>query len=257
MRAGNTLSAIARRRLIRAPARAITSVMWRFIVLVLLLALPAPRGAVAQEFIAVPDLISDEAFYRLVACAAPPAGDCAKPFIYWPEERRLTLQVGIAAVADSFPDYKFDLVDAALDAAINEINAAGAHLFLERAYQGEIDIPLHLVDTPQGGFISGTGVAELDGSDISIGRVAIRSRGNEIVAAAIAISQDIRRREIASVVLEELVQALGLVTDVVSPAYDRSIFAENGNNMTRLAGQDAAALRRHYPRPGVPIRASN
>lgn len=231
--------------------------MWRVLLLAVLLAVPGPRERGAQEFVAVPDLISDEAFYRLVACAAPPGGACRKPFIYWPEERRLALRVGIAQIADSFPDYKFDLVDAALDAAIAEINAAGAHLFLERAYQGEIDIPLHLVDTPQGGIITSTGVAELDGSDIAIGRVAIRSRGDEILAASIAISQDIRRREIASVVLEELVQSLGLVTDVTSPAYDRSIFAENANSMTRLIGQDAAALRRHYPRPGVPVQPSS
>jgi hypothetical protein len=91
-------------------------------------------------------------------------------------------------------------------------------------------------------------VPELDGSEIAIGRVAIRSRGEEITGAAIAISADIQRREIASVVLEELVQAMGLVTDVVSPAYEDSIFSETGNSVTRLRGQDAAALRRHYPR---------
>lgn len=231
--------------------------MLRVLLAVLLVSLPAPRGSSAQEFLAVPDLISDGAFYRLVACAAPPGGDCSKPFIYWPEEQRLSLRVGIAASADSFPDYKFDLVDTALDAAIAEINAAGAHIFLERVYEGDMDIPFHLVDTPQGGIISSTGVAELDGSDIAIGRVAIRSRGEDILSASIAISQDIRRREIASVVLEELVQSLGLVTDIASPAYDHSIFAEHGNNTTRLRGQDAAALRRHYPRPGVPERASN
>lgn len=257
MRPRNTRPAIARPRLIRLRSRAITLPMWRAFLLLLVLVLQTPRGATAQEFVAVPDLISDEAFYRLVACAAPPGGDCNKPFIYWPEDRRLALRVGIATVADSFPNYKFDLVDAALDAAIAEINAAGAQIYLERVYQGEMDIPLYLVETPQGGVIRDTGVAELDGSDIAIGRVAIRSRGPDIVAASIAISQDIRRREIASVVLEELTQSLGLVTDIVSPAYERSIFAENGNNMTRLTGQDAAALRRHYPRPGVPVRASN
>ncbi|ABD56128.1 DUF2927 domain-containing protein [Jannaschia sp. CCS1] len=231
--------------------------MWRLLVISLLLTLPVPRGTSAQEFIAVPDVISDDAFYRLVSCAAPPGGDCAKPLIYWPEDRRLALRVGIAGAADSFQNYRFDLVDAAIDAAIAEINGAGANLFLERVYEGDIDIPFYLVDTPQGGTIDGTGVAELDGSSIAIGRVAIRSRGENIVAATIAISQDIRRREIASVVLEELVQSLGLVTDVASPAYDLSIFAENGNSMTRLRGQDASALRRHYPRPGVPERETN
>ncbi|MEX3014521.1 DUF2927 domain-containing protein [Gymnodinialimonas hymeniacidonis] len=230
--------------------------MWRVVTLILLTVVIGPRPVHAQEFIAVPDIISDDAFYRLVACGAAPGGDCAKPFIYWPEDRRLALRVGIAATGESFADYRYDLVDAAIDAAIDEINGAGAHLFLERVYEGDMDIPIFLVDAPQGGVIEGTGLSELDGSSIAIGRVAIRSRGEDIVAASIAISHDIRRREIASVILEELVQSLGLVTDIASPAYERSIFAENGNSMTRLQGQDAAALRRHYPRPGVPVRGS-
>lgn len=257
MRARNNFTTKRTTRLIRSVPRVIKVNMLRVIFVVCLLALPVPRTAVAQEFITVPDIISDDAFYRLVACAAPPGGECNKPLIYWPEDRRLSLRVGIMDVADAFEDYRFDIVDAAIDAAIEEINGSGAHLFLERVYQGEIDVPFYLVDTPQGGTIAGTGVAELDGSSIAIGRVAIRSRGDTIIASTIAISRDIRRREIASVVLEELVQSLGLVTDIASPAYELSIFAENGNSMTRLRGQDAAALRRHYPRPGVPERDRN
>lgn len=222
--------------------------MWRLVLLALLSILTQPRPASAQEFIAVPDLISDEAFYRLVACAAPPGGDCAKPFIRWPRERRLRLRVGIAQIAEGFVGYRLDLIDRSIDRAIDEINGAGAHLFLERAYEGPFDVPIYLVDAPQGGEIVGTGVADLDGTSISIGRVALRSRGEVITGAAIAISADIQRREIASVVLEELVQAMGLVTDVVSPAYTDSIFSETENSASRLRGQDAAALRRHYPR---------
>jgi hypothetical protein len=222
--------------------------MWRFAILFLLSFMALPRPGATQEFIAVPDLVSDEAFYRLVACAAPPGGDCAKPFVWWPRERRLRLRVGIAQISEGFADYRFDVVDRSVDRAIAEINGAGAHLFLERAFEGPFDIPIFLVDAPQGGEITGTGVADLDGSSISIGRVALRSRGAEITGAAIAISADIQRREIASVVLEELVQSLGLVTDVLSPAYSDSVFSESQNSATRLRGQDAAALRRHYPR---------
>jgi hypothetical protein len=207
----------------------------------------APRLE-AQEYISVPDLIPDEDFYRLVACAAPPGGACAKPMIRWPQARRLQLRVGIAAIAAGFPNYKLDLIDRAIDDAIAEINASGAGLRLSRAYEGAVDIPVYLVDAPQGGTIDGTSVAELDGAPIAIARVVLRSRSDEIRAAAIAISRDIRRREIASVVLEELVQAMGLPTDIDSPAYTRSIFSETGNSTVWLRGQDAAALRRHYPR---------
>ena len=160
----------------------------------------------------------------------------------------MQLRIGIADVAPSFPGYKFDLVDRAIDAAIEEINATGAELFLIRAFEGELDIPIYLVATPQGGRIEGTSLTELDGAEMAIGRVALRSRGAHIVSAAIAISQDIRRREIASVVLEELVQAMGLPTDIAGPAYERSVFAEAYNSAVWLRGQDAAALRRHYPR---------
>jgi hypothetical protein len=209
----------------------------------------AASAAEAQEFVAVPGLISDEEFYRLVACAAPPGGDCAKPMIRWPEARRLQMRVGIAAVAETFPSYKFDLIDRAIDDAIEQINASGAGLHLIRAYEGDLDVPLFLVDTPQGGTISGTSLPDLDGADLAIARVALRSRGPDIVSAAIAISQDINRREIASVVLEELVQAMGLPTDVDGPAYGASIFSEYSNSTVWLRGQDAAALRLHYPRP--------
>jgi hypothetical protein len=220
--------------------------MWRLSLIALFMLLPL--RAPAQEFLSVPGLLSDEAFYRVVACAAPPGGACAKPMIRWPEEQRRSLRVGIVQVADSFEGYKLDLIDAGIDAAIDEINGTGADLFLERAYEPPYDVPFYLVATPQGGMIEGTGVGELDNGDIAIARVALRSRGGDIRSAAIAISQDIRRREIASVVLEELVQAMGLPTDIQSPAYARSIFAEDGNSTVWLRGQDAAALRRHYPR---------
>lgn len=216
------------------------------IALFLLILLPLP--AKAQEFITVPGALSDHDFYRLVACAAPPGGECAKPEIRWPLPRRLSLSVGVVRVDPGFPGYRLDLVDRALDAAIAEINSAGAYILLERSYEGDPDISVFLLDTAQGGLIEGTGNPEIDGASLAVGRVGIRSLSGEIQSAAIAISRDIRRREIQGVMLEELVQALGLPTDIHSPAYDDSIFAEHGNSVVRLAGQDAIALRLHYPR---------
>ena len=243
----NSQTAAMHALLALAPRFASPVRMLRRLALALLFCL-ASTAASAQEFIAVPDMISDEDFYRLVACAAPPGGTCAKPSIRWPITRRADLRIGIADVAPSFPSYKLDLIDRAIDAAIVEINATGADVHLTRVDEGEVDIPFYLIPTPQGARITGTSIAELDGSEMAIARVALRSRGGTILSAAIAISQDIRRREIASVVLEELVQALGLPTDIDSPAYTRSIFSEADNATVRLRGQDAAALRRHYPR---------
>lgn len=204
----------------------------------------------AQEYIAVDGQLSDAEFYRLVACAAePPDGACVKPLVRWPAPRRLNLRVGIARVDPGFPPYKFDLIDRALDGAIAQVNEAGAHLNLSRTFGGEVDIPLYLLDIGQGEEIEGTGNSQIDGSEIALGRVVIRSRGENILAAAIAISRDIARREVASVVLEELVQSLGLPTDIASDAYTGSIFSETGNSVVWLRGQDAEVIRLHYPRP--------
>lgn len=213
-----------------------------------LLAALLPTPLAAQEFISVDRVLSDEAFYKLVACAAPPGGSCSKPLIYWPAPRRLALRIGIAEIDPAFPSYKFDLVDRAIDDAISEINGVGADLLLERRYGAPFDVAIYLTNAPEGGTIEGTGNSQIDGSDIAIGRVVLRSRGSDIVEGTIAISLDISRREIASVVLEELVQAMGLLTDIEGAAYQRSIFSETSNSTVRLTGQDAEALRRHYPR---------
>ena len=76
--------------------------------------------------------------------------------------------------------------------------------------------------------------------------MALGARDGAIAAAAVAVSMHLPRRVLRSVVLEEVVQATGLVTDVAGAAYGDSIFHETGNDVARLRGQDAAAVRRHY-----------
>jgi hypothetical protein len=222
--------------------------MWRFAILLLLPFLALPRPVAAQEFIAVPDLISDEAFYRLVACAAPPGGDCAKPFIRWPTERRLRLRVGIAQISEEFAGYRLDLVDRAVDRAIAEINGAGAHLFLERAFEAPFDVPIYLVDAPQGGEISGTGVADLDGSSISIGRVALGLAVMKSPARPspfLAISSGARSDPSC---WRNWCRPWGLSLMWFLRLTRIRSFPRTTTPPPDLRGQDAAALRRHYPR---------
>ncbi|MEM9639662.1 MAG: hypothetical protein AAGA94_18565, partial [Pseudomonadota bacterium] len=73
----------------------------------------------------------------------------------------------------------------------------------------------------------------------------------EITQAVILFANSVVLEEVPSIMVEEVVQATGLMTDIGSPWYrDRSIFAEfSDNTVTRLQPQDLMALRRHYP-PG-------
>lgn len=50
--------------------------------------------------------------------------------------------------------------------------------------------------------------------------------------------------------LEELTQAMGLMTDIRNPYYDEtSVFSQDTNASTELGEQDIMALKRHYARP--------
>ncbi|MEM8850024.1 MAG: DUF2927 domain-containing protein [Pseudomonadota bacterium] len=214
-----------------------------------LIALLIAGPVAAQEFVVAPGPLSDEAFYRAVACAAEPEGVCQKPFIRWSAEKRQAVNVSLASIAPGLPPYKRQLIDSGLDDAIAQINGLEAGIRLIRA-AGEGDIDIHIVKTPPGHVMTGTGIPALDGNVLPLGRVALRARDGEIREGVIAISAFVRRREIASILLEEITQALGLMTDIRGPAYRRSLFSEDGNSVTRIVGQDATALRKHYAEDG-------
>ena len=62
---------------------------------------------------------------------------------------------------------------------------------------------------------------------------------------------DLHHSIIQSIDLEELVQSLGQVMDIGSKYYrSKSIFSERANRIKRLKGQDAMAIRMHYPIDG-------
>jgi hypothetical protein len=206
--------------------------------------------AQAQEFITARSALSDEDFYRLVSCAAPPSGDCQKPVVRWSRRDAKDVSVRIVQIADGYPTRLAAMIENGLDGTIAELNAAGANLRVSRAKASKTpDIGIHLLPIREGGIISGTGLVPLDGIQIDIARAQVWWRDNRtLINCAIVFSKDIKPQEVASLLLEEVTQCMGLLTDIGGGYYmRRSIFSETSNELTKLGSQDIMALRRHYP----------
>lgn len=215
----------------------------------LLLALA--QTAAAQDFLTVDRRLTDAEFHRLVSCGAPPGGACTSAVMRWPPARARDLRVAVLPPEPGFPEAKAALVRLAVAAAVAEVNAAGAALRLRRVEPGAgPDIRIRLT-----GLNDGDPIRDVPGIErgTPMGSAHFRfntDARNRITDAVILVAADIRPDHIASVLLEEIVQVLGLLHDVSGPAYiGVSIFDEDTNLVTRLGGQDAAALRLHYPPP--------
>ncbi|MEM9581418.1 MAG: hypothetical protein AAF891_12110 [Pseudomonadota bacterium] len=198
----------------------------------------------AQEFVTAPGQLNDEDFYRIVACAAPPGGTCQKQMIRW---RQNALTVGITRLDPAFLGGKKKRADVALDLAIDEINAAGAGIRLVRD-DVDPDIPLLFLDMPARSTLRDTGIDVLDGTPISAAGVRVFARDGVILKSVILVTRGLEKRAYESVILEEITQGLGLMTDIGGTFYEsRSIFSQSSNALKKLGLQDRMALGRHYP----------
>jgi hypothetical protein len=210
----------------------------------------AAGTAMAQEYVTAKGKLSDEDFYRLVACAAPPGGACQKPFVRWAPADARDLTIRLVQVDPDYPDKVRAEVEARLDKTLAELNGAGADLRLRRVAPGVTpDISLFLLDLPRDTAVAGTGLPWFDGNPLQAARMQMgwRDDGTAFVCA-IALSRDVTPRAVRRLLIEEITQCLGLMTDVGGSYYaDRSIFSEEGRRADRLQGQDLMALRRHYP----------
>jgi hypothetical protein len=207
-------------------------------------------AARATDFVLSEGILSDAEFYQLVSCGAAPRGACRDQPIKWPADKRQNLTIGIAQRDAGFPSRTARFVLLGLRNAVRQLNRIGADVRLNEVTAGSAaDILIYLQDIPEGGRIEGTGLRGLDGVAIEIGRFHVLwDRNREITRAGIVLSRDLNPRHAASVILEEIVQSLGLIWDIRNPAYrDRSIFDEDSNRVTALRGQDIIALRQHYP----------
>jgi Protein of unknown function (DUF2927) len=204
----------------------------------------------AQEFVIAKGKLSDDDFYRLVACAAPAAGECQKPFVRWAPSDARDLTVSLVQVDPDYPERISARVTELLDETLSELNESGANLRLRRvAPDVTPDISLHLLDLPQNSKVSGTGLPWFDGNPLSVARMQLGWRNDgTIFICAVAFSRDVAPKAVRRVLLEEITQCLGLMTDVRGGYYEsRSIFSEDGVQSSTLKGQDLMALRRHYP----------
>lgn len=205
------------------------------------LALPAQ----AQDFVDSQGPLEDTAFYRLVACAAPPEGNCAKPFYKWD---KTDITVGIVQRAPAFLGGKLKRAEASVVRAIQRLNATGMGITL-RLDEVDPDITIHLLDITRGQEITESSLPLLNGRTMANAITALDVEGTTIRGAIIGFSNSMTIRQYESVMLEEITQALGLITDIQNPYYrSRSILSQNADNSLKILGkQDRMALIRHYP----------
>lgn len=194
--------------------------------------------------------LSDAEFYKAVACGAPPGQGCRVDMVRWPRAVARDLAVRVAATEPRFARAHGAAGVNALQAAMDEINGAGAGIVLRRVGAGEAaPIEVWFSDLGEGDPIVLPGEILPSGDRMEGARVYIWwNDDRQIESAVIILSHDLLAGEIRSVMLEELTQSLGFLTDLEGAAYaETSIFSETSNAITRLRGQDRMVIRRHYP----------
>lgn len=209
------------------------------------------NAAFAQEFITTDAPLSDTDFYRLVACAALPAGECQKELVRWSPADAQNVSIGIVQIEDGYPAAVAQKAAIALRSAIEHLNAVDANLHITPSDSTQKpDIGIYLLTIVEGDAIRNTGLSPLDGEVIEAAKTQLWWRADQtLIEGAIVFGKDISPGDLASIMLEEVTQAMGLLTDVGGQYYQtRSIFSESSNQLTTLGAQDIMTLRRHYPK---------
>lgn len=209
------------------------------LVALLATALPAMGGEIDTA-----GLLSDEALFRAVTCAAPPGADCAEVPLRWESLR--PLRVGIARMDEGFLGRPKLRAAAALERAVQALNDAGAELRLVVVPAGaRAEIELFFLDLTDGAEVSGTGITGLDGTTAEPVLTWLDAEGGRIGRAAVVVSRDLATADYEPRILAALAQTLGFPHTLRGDAYAGSVFA-TAPGVTRLAPQDIMALRRLY-----------
>lgn len=227
--------------------------MIRAAALALALAL-LPSGLVAegQTQAQATGLLGNEDFFRVVACAAPPGGECTGPFMRWEASR--PIRVALREMAPGYLGRRAKVADASVTLALRALNAVGREAGFRLARVGASDpaeIEVWFLDLPRGAPIAGTGVEGVDG--IALGAATTRLLFNHdtgfIERAAIVVSGSLATADFQPVLLAEFTQAMGLTHPIEAPAYDGiSVLAQGPQTATKLGLQDIFSLKSLYER---------
>ena len=156
----------------------------------------------------------------------------------------------IVMIEAGYPAKVAAKLGAGLDATIAGLNGVGAGLMVSRSAPGRVaDIRIFLLNSPNERKILGTGLPWFNGVYMKVARMQIGWRASlEILQCAIASRRDAKTSEVERLLIEEVTQCLGFLTDIGGRTYEsRSIIWETSNARSQLGAQDAIALRRHYP----------
>lgn len=206
-----------------------------------------PVLAAADDFVETSGQLSDDDFYNVVACAAPPGKACTKQVLHWPAGA--TLRISLQSMDRVFLGGRKTRARAAVVRALQHLNRTGINLSFEQVPSGDdADIEIYFIDTDGTKPISGTGIEGVDGQTVQGARVSVWAKNKVIFRSTVVFGTRLNIRSYESAMLEELTQALGLMTDIRNPAYEGvSIFSQDSNASKTFGPQDIMALKRHYP----------
>ncbi|WP_420861063.1 DUF2927 domain-containing protein [Algirhabdus cladophorae] len=223
----------------------------RFFVALCIAFIAAFGPVIAQEYIESNGRLADEDFYRMVACAAPLGGACQKPFVRWSDRKAQDLTVSLYRNDPAFPAELRASIEDGLNSALLELNKVPNGPRFRRVANGSrADIRVLLMDIAANSRLKGTQINGLDGVQIQHAWVQIWwNKNRNITRSAIVFSRDVTLAGAGSIMLEELTQSLGFITDLRNTYYDKtSIFSEDSNALNTLGTQDLMAIQRHYGR---------
>jgi hypothetical protein len=227
----------------------------RSIIIGAAISLTIAGAAFARDYTYSNGKLTDAQFYKAVTCKAKINASCQEKPARWPAFLSNQLTVGLAQVQKGTSTQQERVVRQALQESVDLINDSGANIKLRYVSGWKAKrtwIKVHIVK-PHGPkhVIKDVSLRGMSGLKAQNARTKIyANKDYKIARAGITISNTVTDPvRLRALVLEELVQSLGLMWDIENPYYNtRSIFSQSGpDNLLKIEGQDKAALQRHYP----------